>query len=39
LFSAPDEKGPGFAGAFLHAYTIPEFVMPGLVPGIHVFMV
>jgi hypothetical protein len=25
-------KGPGFAGAF-------SFVMPGLVPGIHAFMV
>ena len=32
-------KGPGFAGAFLLLTQLPEFVMPGLVPGIHVFMV
>jgi hypothetical protein len=33
LPAAREIEGPGFAGAFF------IFVMPGLVPGIHVFMV
>jgi hypothetical protein len=32
-------KGPGFAAAFFRLFVDElEFVMPGLVPGIHVFI-